>query len=239
MKLNCVIVDDELLAITIIDGYLKKIPYIEVIGKFQSAIPVYEFLKENQVDILFLDVEMPNITGIEFIKSLSNPPKVVLTTANKNYAIEGFNLNVDDYILKPVSFDRLVKSVNRLYEDLTAKNTLEVKSGNKDYIYLKENKKMVRVYFKNILYFESLKDYVKVVTTCKTVLTKQVLSNFELELNSSSFLRIHRSYIVALNKIDAYTLSSVDIGTSEIPIGRKYKESVIEILDKLNKINTN
>jgi DNA-binding LytR/AlgR family response regulator len=239
MKLNCVIVDDEPLAITIIDGYLKKIPYIEVIGKFQSAIPVYEFLKENQVDILFLDVEMPNITGIEFIKSLSNPPKVVLTTANKNYAIEGFNLNVDDYILKPVSFDRLVKSVNRLYEDLTAKNTSEVKSGNKDYIYLKENKKMVRVYFKNILYFESLKDYVKVVTTCKTVLTKQVLSNFELELNSSSFLRIHRSYIVALNKIDAYTLSSVDIGTSEIPIGRKYKESVIEVLDKLNKINTN
>lgn len=239
MKLNCVIVDDEPLAITIMDGYLKKIPYVEVIGKFQSAIPVYKFLKENQVDILFLDVEMPNITGIEFMKSLSNPPKVVLTTANKNYAIEGFNLNVDDYILKPVSFDRLLKSVNRLYENLTAKNTSEIKSANKDYIYLKENKKMVRVYFKNILYFESLKDYVKVVTTCKTVLTKQVLSNFEQELNSSSFLRIHRSYIVALNKIDAYTLSSVDIGTTEIPIGRKYKESVIEVLDKLNKINTN
>lgn len=239
MKLNCVIVDDEPLAITIINGYLKKIPYIEVIGKFQSAIPVYEFLKENKVDILFLDVEMPNITGIEFIKSLSNPPKVVLTTANRNYAIEGFNLNVDDYILKPVSFDRLLKSVNRLYENVTAQNTLEEKSGNKDYIYLKENKKMVRVYFKNILYFESLKDYVKVVTTCKTVLTKQVLSNFEHELNSSLFLRIHRSYIVALNKIDAYTLSSLDIGTTEIPIGRKYKESVIEVLDKLNKINTN
>jgi DNA-binding LytR/AlgR family response regulator len=239
MKLNCVIVDDEPLAITIIEGYLKKIPYIEIIGKFQSAIPVYEFLKENKVDLLFLDVEMPNITGIDFIKSLNNPPKVVLTTANKNYAIEGFNLNVDDYILKPVSFDRLLKSVNRIYEKLTATKSSDAESNNKEYIYLKENKKMVRVYFRNILYFESLKDYVKVVTTCKTVLTKQLLSNFEQELDSNSFLRIHRSFIVALNKIDAYTLSSVDIGNIEIPIGRKYKDSVIEILDKLNKINSN
>lgn len=237
MRLNCVVVDDEPLAITIIEGYLKKIPYIEIIGKFNSAIPVYEFLKENQVDILFLDVEMPNLTGIDFIKSLTNPPKVVLTTANKNYAIEGFNLNVEDYILKPVSFDRLLKSVNRIYEGLSSIKE-EGSKSNKDYIYLKENKKMVKVYFKNILYFESLKDYVKVVTSCKTVLTKQLLSYFEQELDSNQFIRIHRSFIVALNKIDAYTHSSIEIGSIEIPIGRKYKESVIETLDDFNKIET-
>ena len=236
MELKCVIVDDEPLAITIMEGYLKKLPYIKVIGKFESAIPVYEFLKNNQVDLLFLDVEMPNLTGIDFIKSLDSPPNVVLTTANKNYAIEGFDLNVDDYILKPVTFERLLKSVNRIYENLNTENTPEVKEETQDYIYLKENKKMVKVYFKNILYLESVKDYVKVVTLRKTVLTKQLLSYFEETLNSSGFLRIHRSYIVAINKIDAYSLSGVDIGNTEIPIGRKYKESVIEVLDNLNKI---
>jgi len=239
MKLKCVIVDDEPLAITIIEGYLKKIPFIEIIGKFECAIPVYEFLKNNDVDLLFLDVEMPNITGIDFIKSLSSPPKVILTTANKNYAIEGFNLNVEDYILKPISFDRLLKSVNRIYEKVNTENTFENIDDGKDYIYLKENKKMVKVYFKNILYLESLKDYVKVVTSRKTVLTKQLLSYFEKELDPNSFIRIHRSYIVAIKKIDAYSLSSVDIGATEIPIGRKYKESAIVVLDELNKIETN
>lgn len=239
MKLKCLIVDDEPLAITIIEGYLKKIPHTEVVATFNSAIPVYEFLKQNHIDLLFLDVEMPNLTGIDFIRSLSNPPKVVLTTANKNYAIEGFDLNVNDYILKPVSFDRLLRSVNRIHEELSESKQLNKTENQEDFIYLKENKKMVRVYFKNILYLESLKDYVKVVTSCKTVLTKQLLSFFENELDSKKFLRIHRSFIVALEKIDAYTLSSVEIGQIEIPIGRKYKESVIEVLDDLNKIESN
>ncbi|MBI9054574.1 MAG: response regulator transcription factor [Bacteroidales bacterium] len=239
MKLKCIVVDDEPLAITIIRGYLKKIPFIEVVGTFESAIPVYEFLKNNHVDLLFLDVEMPSLTGIDFIKSLSSPPKVILTTANKNYAIEGFDLNVEDYILKPVSFDRLLKSANRIYENLSSETSLEDIDDEKNYIYLKENKKMVKVYFENILYLESLKDYVKVVTSCKTVLTKQLLSYFEKELDPNSFLRIHRSYIVAINKIDAYSLSGVDIGETEIPIGRKYKESAIEVLDDLNRIENN
>ena len=236
MELKCLIVDDEPLAITIMEGYLKKLPYIKVIGKFESAIPVYEFLKNNQVDLLFLDIEMPNLTGIDFIKSLDSPPNVVLTTANKNYAIDGFDLNVDDYILKPVTFERLLKSINRVYENINSENTIELNIEDQDYIYLKENKKMVKVYFKNILYLESIKDYVKVVTLCKTVLTKQLLSYFEKTLNSNEFLRIHRSFIVAINKIDSYSLSSVDIGSIEIPIGRKYKESAIEVLDDLNKI---
>lgn len=234
MKLNCVIVDDEPLAISIIEGYLKKLSYVNVIGKFESAIPVYEFLKNNQVDLLFLDVEMPNLTGVDFIKSLDSPPNVILTTANKNYAVEGFNLNVNDYILKPVTFERLLKSVNRVCENLNSKQN-DVSTEEQEYIYLKENKKMVKVYFKNILYLESIKDYVKVVTLRKTVLTKQLLTFFEESLNSTDFIRIHKSYIVAINKIDAYSLSSVDLGKIEIPIGRKYKEKVIETLGKLNK----
>lgn len=238
MKLQCVIVDDEPLAITIIEGYLKKIPYIEIIGKFDNAIPVYEFLKENIVDLLFLDIEMPNITGIDFLKSLSSPPSVIFTTANKNYAIEGFDLNVVDYILKPITFERLFKAVNRVCENVNQEKKTEKPESN-EFLYLKENKKMVKVYFKNILYFESIKDYVKVVTLCKTVITKQQLSYFESSLNNNKFLRIHRSFIVAIGKIDAYSLSGIDIGDTELPIGRKYKEIVIEALENLNNIKNN
>ncbi len=232
MNLKCVVVDDEPLAIAVIEGYLKKIPYLEIIGKFDNALPVFEFLKENKVDIIFLDIEMPGLTGIDFIKSLANPPSVIFITANKNYAIDGFDLNVDDFLLKPVSFERLIKAVNRVVEKDSSKKE---DSEAKDYLYLKENKKMVKVYLKNILYLESIKDYVKVITVCKTVVTKQPLSYFESILSSDDFLRIHRSFIVSINKIDAYSLSGIDIGNTELPIGRKYKESVINRLDQLNK----
>jgi DNA-binding LytR/AlgR family response regulator len=235
MKLKCVIVDDEPLAITILEGHLKKIPYVEIVGKFGSALPVYEFLKTNKVDLIFLDIEMPELTGIDFVKSLTYTPAVIFTTANKNYAIEGFDLNVDDYILKPISFERLFKSVNRVFESEKESN---LSTETKDSVYLKENKKMVRVYFKNILYLESLKDYVKIVTSCKTVITKQQLSYFEEILNPSEFMRIHRSFIIAINKIDSYSLSGIDIGDQELPIGRKYKEDVIKVLDNLNKVES-
>lgn len=234
MALRCVIVDDEPLAVTIMESYLKKIPYVEVVGKFHSALPVYEFLKENEIDLLFLDIEMPNLTGIDFVKSLSKPPAVVFITANKNYAIEGFDLNVDDYILKPITFERLFKAVNRVYENKEVDSVSENKSFDKDFIYLKENKKMVKVHLSDILYCESLKDYVKVVTNSKTVVTKQQLSYFETNLGQANFLRIHRSFIVAINKIEAFSASTIEMGSTELPIGRKYKEHVLETLDKYN-----
>jgi DNA-binding LytR/AlgR family response regulator len=234
MKLKCVIVDDEPLALTIMEGYLKKIPFIEILSTFDSAIPVYEFLKQTEIDILFLDIEMPNLTGVEFIKSLPTHPSVIFTTANKNYAIEGFNLNVDDYILKPITFERLLTAVNRVADKLAAKEKNELVEENADFLYLKENKKMVKVYFDDILYLESNKDYVKVVTPGKTVITKQQLSFFETKLNAKNFLRIHRSFIIAINKIDAFSFSSIDIGKTELPIGRSYKDSVIEVLSKLS-----
>ncbi|MGC9375998.1 MAG: LytR/AlgR family response regulator transcription factor [Bacteroidales bacterium] len=232
MSLRCVVVDDEPLAITIIEGFLKKIPYIEVVGRFDSALPVFEFLKENKVDLIFLDIEMPGLTGVDFVKTLSNPPSIIFITANKNYAIEGFDLNVDDFLLKPISFERLLKSINRIIEKRDAEKD---PSEEKKFLYLKENKKMVKVYLKNILYLESIKDYVKVVTVSKTVVTKQPLSYFESILSASHFLRIHRSFIVAIHKIDAYSLSGIDIGNIELPIGRKYKDSVIEKLDQMSK----
>lgn len=235
MKLKCVIVDDEPLALTILEGYLKKIPFIEILAKFESAIPVYEFLKKTEIDLLFLDIEMPNLSGIEFIKTLPSHPSVIFTTANKNYAIEGFNLNVDDYILKPVTFERLLVAVNRIAEKINPKGRIDHNVESSDYLYLKENKKMVKVNLNDILYFESNKDYVKVVTSCKTVITKQHLGFFEDKLNSKEFLRIHRSFIIAINKIDAYSHSSIEIGKAELPIGRLYKDSVFEVLSKISK----
>jgi DNA-binding LytR/AlgR family response regulator len=235
MKLKCVIVDDEPLALAILEGYLKKIPFIEILAKFESAIPVYEFLKQAEVDLLFLDIEMPNLTGVDFIKTLPSHPSVIFTTANKNYAIEGFNLNVDDYLLKPLTFERLLVAVNRIAEKKSAKEKTEIAEDNNDYLYLKENKKMVKVNLNDILFFESNKDYVKVITSCKTVITKQHLSFFEDKLNSKDFIRIHRSFIIALNKIDAYSHSSIEMGKYELPIGRLYKDSVFEVLSKISQ----
>jgi DNA-binding LytR/AlgR family response regulator len=235
MTLRCVIVDDEPLAITIMEGLLKKIPHVQVIATFNSALPLYEFIKDNEVDLLFLDIEMPSLSGVEFVKSLSKTPSVIFTTANKNYAIEGFDLNIDDYILKPITFERLVKAVNRVYDKHTQNTPSDTKESETEYIYLKENKKMVKVYLKNILFCESLKDYVKVVTTAKTVITKQQISYFETSLNNANFLRIHRSFIVAMDKIDAFSASTIEIGGIELPIGRKYKDHVLETLDALNE----
>jgi len=227
MKLNCVIVDDEQLSINILENHLSKIPNIKIVATFNSALPLYSLLQENDIDILFLDVEMPKLSGIDFIKSIDNPPEIIITSANKNYALEGFDLNVSDYILKPVSFQRLLKSVNRI---LNNKKHKTQNSLDKDYIYLNENKKMIKINFNNIYYLESIKDYVKVVTKNKTVTTKQKLCYFENLLDDKEFIRIHRSFIIARNKIDAYSSSHIEINNIEIPIGRKYKDSVLGIL---------
>lgn len=237
MKIKCIIVDDEPLSLKVIEGHLKKIPYVEVIKTFQSAIPVYEFIADNQVDLIFLDIEMPGLTGIDFIKSLKEKPAIVITSAKKEYAIEGFDLDVDDYLVKPLTFERLLKAVNKVAEGkISSKKTVSQNNRENDYIYLKENKRMVKVYLKNIIYLESLKDYIRVVTTCKTVITKLQLNYFEEILDNDDFIRIHRSFIIAKNKIDAYSSSTIELGDTELPIGRKYKEVVLEKLSKLNII---
>lgn len=237
MKLKCIIVDDEPLSLKVIEGHLKKIPYIKVIKAFQSAIPVYEFIADNPVDLIFLDIEMPGLTGIDFIKSLKEKPAIVITSAKREYAIEGFDLDVDDYLVKPLTFERLLKSVNKVAEGkISSKKTVSQNNRDNDYIYLKENKRMAKVYLKNIIYLERLKDYIRVVRTCKTLITKLQLNYFEEILGNNDFIRIHRSFIIAKNKIDAYSSSTIELGDTELPIGRKYKDVVLEKLSKLNII---
>jgi DNA-binding LytR/AlgR family response regulator len=226
--LSCAIVDDEPLSVEILEGLLKRIPTIEVVATFNDALSVLDKLSELDVDFLFLDIEMPNLSGIDLLKSLPHPPLTIITSANKNYAIDGFELNVVDYLLKPLTFERVLKAINKVIELKSTKSHHSISIDPDNYIYLKENKKMVRVRISDIKYLESIKDYVKVVTQGKIVITKQNLSHFEKSLDSENFIRIHRSFIVGVKHIDAYSCSSVEIGTLEIPIGRLYKDQTLK-----------
>jgi len=237
MSIKCAIVDDEAIAIAVIERLLNKLPDIEVVASCQSAVEAYDMLKKKHIDLLFLDVEMPELTGIDFLKTLHNPPQVIITSANKDFALDGFELNVLDYILKPVTLERLLKAIDK-YENTLSTPTLKKEDISKhvnpnEYIYVKENKKMVKILIDHIEYLESIKDYVRIITTRKKVVTKQLLSYFEEKLPSDKFIRIHRSIIVALGHIESYSSSSVDVAGIELPIGRSYKDSVTEVLNNL------
>ncbi len=232
MSVKAIIVDDEPLAITVMEGYLSRIPGIDIVATFNDGLPAFDFLQENTVDLVFLDVEMPKLTGIELVRCLQHPPVVIITSANRDYAIEGFELNVADYILKPVTFERLLKAYSKAME-LIGKHSND-REHHDEFLLLKESKKNIRVKIDEILYIESLKDYVKVVTANRTVITKQSISSFEEQLDKTRFLRVHRSFIVALKHIQAFSSVSIEINDIEIPIGRLYKEEVIKVLESKN-----
>jgi DNA-binding LytR/AlgR family response regulator len=231
--MTCIIVDDEPLAIEILESYVSKVESLELVGTFRNAISAFTFLQERSVDLMFLDIQMPKLSGIDFLKSLKNPPKVIFTTAFRDYAIEGFELEVSDYLLKPIPFDRFLKSVAKVSVQPIA--TPQVKSEVTDnYVYFKVDKKMVKTNMNEILYIESIKDYVKVRTLEKEIITQQKISYLEESLPKEQFLRIHRSFIVNKNKIDAYSATDIEVGKFHIPIGRNFKVDVLKILGKNN-----
>jgi len=229
MDLKAIIVDDEPLAIAVIEGYLSRIPGVDIVATFNDGLPAFEFLQDNPVDVMFLDVEMPKLTGIELVRCLHNPPVVIITSANRDYAIEGFELNVADYILKPVTFERLLKAFSKAKELLSKRGYDDSKES--EYLIFKESKKNVRIKQDDILYIESIKDYIKVVTANRTVITKQSIGSVEEMLDKDRFIRVHRSFIVALNHVDTFSSTSLEIGSMEIPIGRLYRDGVIKILE--------
>jgi len=235
MKIRCLIVDDEPLAIAVIENYIERLPELEIVAKCDNALTALQVLQHQQVDLAFLDIQMPKLTGIDFIKTLRNPPKIVITTAYREYALEGYELNILDYLVKPISFERFLKALNKYYElagnQTFAPPTETPHNEEEKAIYVKENKKMIKILLKEILFIESLKDYVKIHTPTKSVITKQLISYFEETLDKDKFLRIHKSFIVSKDKIEAFTASSVEITGKELPIGRNYKN---EVLAKLN-----
>ncbi|MCK5822545.1 MAG: response regulator transcription factor [Bacteroidales bacterium] len=232
MKTRCIIIDDDPLAITVLESYLEKVDKIDIIAKYNNAIDAYDILRKEKIDLIFLDIEMPRLTGVDFIKTLNEPPSIIITSANKDYAIDGFELNVIDYLMKPITFGRFLKAVNKFFlfhQSVSDINKL-TEEKNENFLFVKENKKMVKVLFKDILYIESIKDYVKIATISKSVITKEQISAFENKLDKKDFIRIHRSYIVSINKIEAFSATTIEIGNKELPIGRSYKNSVMEKL---------
>ena len=233
---RCLIVDDEPLARDVLRRYFKKVPFLNLVSECSNAIDAFVFLQSNEVDILFLDIRMPELLGTELVQSLKNPPKVIFTTAYKEYALDGFELDAVDYLLKPIRFDRFLRAVNKAlpgYE--TALNTnepfeLERKSGI-DSIYLRIDRKQVRIVLDEILYIESDKDYVKIFTQDKMHMCRQTITSIEALLDKGEFVRIHRSFIVPINKIKSYTHELVEINRKELPIGKFYLNHFLKIVD--------
>lgn len=232
-KIKCLIADDEQLSLDVLESYVLQLDKLQLVARCRNGIEVFNTLKEQKVDLAFLDIEMPRLTGIELLRSLQHPPKVILTTAFRNFAYEGFELNVLDYLLKPVSFEKFLKAVDK-YESTTGHTaTVSDRAPNSppdistSFIYVKADKKMIKIFLKDILFIEGMKDYVKIRTMEKETITYQTMSYFEEKLPDHSFLRAHRSFIVALDKITAYSASKIEIMKWEIPIGQFYQRAVL------------
>jgi len=229
---TCIIIDDEKLARSLIENHLSKIDSIELVASCKSAIEASVILKEQPIDLLFLDIEMPVLKGTEFYKNLHQKPQVIFTTAYRDYAVEGFELNALDYLVKPITFTRFFKAVEKFlstknHQPLSLSASIDT-TVKQDYIFVTEDRKQVKIIFDEVLYIESLKNYIKIITTNKTHVVKYSISSFEALLDKR-FLRIHRSYIVNKYKVTAFTKQDVELNAVEIPIGESYKEAVASI----------
>jgi len=237
MKTNCLIIDDEPLARDLMRSHIEKLENFEIVAECADAMKAMQELRDKKVDLMFMDIQMPQITGIEFLKTLKNPPRVVITTAYREYAIDGFELDVVDYLLKPITFERFLKSVNKYYQvaqdelqPATNTNFPDQNPIEEAFIYVKENKRVIKVYLNEIFYIEGLSEYVQIHTGNKKIVTKTSMTNMAEKLPSEEFIRIHKSYIVSTSKIEAFTASCIEIPGKVLPIGRSYKNTVIDAL---------
>jgi len=220
MRLNCVIIDDEPLAIKVVLHYAAQVEQLEIIASFTNALESLKFLRENEVDLIFLDISMPQIDGFSLLESLPKKPEVIITTAHSEFALKGFEMDVLDYLVKPISFPRFLKAINK-----SKIKTNDFKT-DKDYIFVKiDKKKMKKIYLDDILIIESLKDYVKIVTLSKNYVVHQTLSGFTESLPKSKFIRIHRSYTISIGKVSTLEGNRVEINGDKYTIGRNYLES--------------
>ncbi|MGK2862970.1 MAG: LytR/AlgR family response regulator transcription factor [Chitinophagaceae bacterium] len=235
-KIRCLVIDDELPAREILKKHINGVEALDLCGTCSNAVEAITFLKDNRVDLLFLDIQMPHLLGTNFLRTLKNPPKVIFTTAYRKYAVEGFELDAVDFLLKPINFERFLKGVNKVLQvNLQGNTDLAVSSENHaesipPFLYFRSNRKMVKVLFNEILFIEGLNDYIKIITAAKTIITKHLLTSLEEMLPGNEFVRIHKSFIVAINKIESFNADWVEIGKKEIPIGRSYKFMVNKIL---------
>ncbi|HEU0110990.1 MAG TPA: LytTR family DNA-binding domain-containing protein [Flavisolibacter sp.] len=233
-QIKCIIVDDEPMARDIIKRYIQQMPKLKLLAEFGNAIDATIFLQEQPVDIIFLDIKMPQLSGTEFVRSLHTIPKIIFTTAHKEYAHEGFELDVTDYLLKPIRFDRFLRAVNKAFpqkqQEVESHAMLSKESKPAaSFIYLRVERKMIKVLLDDILYIESNKDYVKMYTEKGYFITRQTIASVEAMLSESKFIRIHRSYIVSLSKLKSFTAETVEVGSKELPIGKLYRNIFLKL----------
>ncbi|GAF05750.1 LytR/AlgR family response regulator transcription factor [Saccharicrinis fermentans] len=238
MKIKCLVIDDERLAREYLKNYIGKIPELELLGDFNSPLKATELIKKGDVDLIFIDIQMPDITGIDFIRSLSNKPEIIFTTAYQEYALEGFNLNVTDYLLKPFSFDRFFQAVNKVIDKLeNQSNTNEqshlveqsLTSYAEDYLTIRADRKLYKINFSDIKYIEGQKAYVTFHTDKKRITALASLKELEEALPSNHFIRIHKSFIVSIHEILSLEGNMMEVGEVKLPVGKIYKEAVLKV----------
>jgi len=222
-KINCIIVEDEPLAVKILSEYVSKVPFLELQGTFRDAILAAEHLRDHHCDLMFLDIHLPKLKGMAFLKTLAHPPAVVITTAYHQYAVEGFDLNVADYLLKPFDFARFLAAVTKVR--IARKEKGEGRE-EKDFFFVSVQKKKVKIFLAEILYIESQREYIKIVTTKKELTSKMSTHDIEALLPGHLFKRIHRSFIVSLARIDSYTAETVEVNGVSLPVGRSYRKTI-------------
>jgi len=232
-KYNCIIVEDEPLAAEVLQDYISQVPFLELVKVCSDAIYAMEVLQQEKIDLVFLDIHLPKLKGIDFIKVLKNPPQIIITSAYQEYALQGYEYNVIDYLLKPVEFSRFLMAVNKIKTNSeNTSSNIKTAASERAHLFFNTSKKKVKVYIDEILHIESLKEYVRIVAKDKIILTKFQLGQMEELLTKNNFIRVHRSFIVAKDKIDAFTATDIEISGKQIPIGRSYKELVISVLEQ-------
>ena len=225
-KIKCIIVEDEPLAAKVLSDYISQVPFLQLQATCKDAILATDYLRDNTTDLIFLDIHLPKLKGLAFLKTLSHPPAVIITTAYQQYAVEGFNLNVTDYLLKPFEFERFLIAVNKV-KTAQAEEHKPTESGEvKDFIFLNADRKKVKLLFSEIVFIESQREYIKVVTTKKEYFSKMSTHEIEELLPSHSFKRVHRSFIVSVSKIESYSADMVEVNGISIPIGRGYRDNI-------------
>lgn len=246
MKMNCIAVDDEVLALKKIQRFAEKIDYLNLLGTFDNALSTFSFLRENRVDLIFLDIQMDEFTGIQLLETIKNPPHVILTTAFDEYALKAYELDVMDYLLKPIPFERFIKAVEKVYARFLKDQDHEVsdqQTANKimpptkpDYTFIKSGSKTVKVYYDKILFIEGMRDYLQIHTEDSKIMTLLNFKKMEELLDSQKFIRVHKSYIIAINKIDYIESNTIKIGKKLIPVSTTYKVAFQNLLNKKNFI---
>jgi DNA-binding LytR/AlgR family response regulator len=234
MKLRCLLIDDEPPALKVLASHISQLNGLEIVGQCKNALEALDVLHQKTVDVLFLDIKMPKLLGTEFLKNLSNPPKVIFVTAYRDYAVEGYELDAVDYLVKPVSFERFVKAITKLKRMTGQEIFMQSNESNPEaFVYLKVDKHMQKIFVNEIVYIESWKDYCKLfLAGNKSFLVKQSITSLENLLSDHKFLRVHRSFMVSVDKISGYNGLSIQVNATDIPIGRLYKQAVMTTLNE-------